>query len=63
MGEARAGRDAKELLSRLKPDLVVIDPDPAKIQMGMAVDVIYQIAPTKDREGNEYLTYYFKPRP
>jgi hypothetical protein len=30
--------------------------------MGMPVEVIYQIAPTKDREGNEYLTYYFQPR-
>ena len=47
----------------VKGNLVGIDPDPAKIQMGMAVDVIYQIAPTKDREGNEYITYCFKPRP
>ena len=47
----------------VKGNLVGIDPDPAKIQMGMPVEVIYQVAPTKDREGNEYLTYYFKPRP
>ena len=39
-----------------------IDPDPAKVKMGMPVEVIYQIAPRKDREGNEYLTYYFQPR-
>jgi hypothetical protein len=26
------------------------------------VEVIYEIAPRKDREGNEYLTYYFRPR-
>ncbi len=39
-----------------------IDPDPEKIRMGMQVEVIYQIAPRKDRDGNEYLTYYFQPR-
>jgi uncharacterized OB-fold protein len=46
----------------VKGNLVGIDPDPAKIQMGMPVEVIYQVAPTKDREGNEYLAYCFKPR-
>ena len=46
----------------VKGNLVNIDPDPEKIRMGMAVDVIYQIAPRKDAEGNEYLTYYFQPR-
>jgi uncharacterized OB-fold protein len=46
----------------VKGNLVDIDPDPEKIRMGMPVDVIYKIAPTKDRDGNEYLTYYFKPR-
>ncbi len=46
----------------VKGNLVGIEPDPDKIQMGMPVEVIYQVAPTKDREGNEYLTYYFKPR-
>jgi hypothetical protein len=28
----------------------------------MPVEVVYEIAPRKDKEGNEYLTYYFKPR-
>ena len=46
----------------VKGNLVGIDPDPKKIQLGMPVEVIYQIAPAKDREGNHYLTYYFKPR-
>jgi len=46
----------------LKGNLVGIDPDPQKIQMGMPVEVIYRTAPTKDREGNEYLTYCFQPR-
>ena len=46
----------------VKGNLIHIDPDPAKVKMGMPVEVIYQIAPRKDREGNEYLTYYFQPR-
>ena len=46
----------------VKGNLINIDPEPEKIQMGMPVEVIYQIAPTKDREGNEYLAYYFQPR-
>jgi len=28
----------------------------------MPVEVIFRVAPIKDREGNEYLTYYFQPR-
>lgn len=46
----------------VKGNLIDIDPDPEKIQMGMPVEVVYEIAPRKDRDGNEYLTYYFKPR-
>jgi uncharacterized OB-fold protein len=46
----------------VKGNLVGVEPDPRKIQMGMPVEVVYGIAPTKDREGNEYLTYSFKPR-
>ena len=46
----------------VKGNLVGIDPDPEKIRMGMPVQVVYEIAPRKDQEGNEYLTYYFKPR-
>lgn len=45
----------------LKGTLKNIEPDPEKIKMGMPVEVIYEIAPRKDREGNEYLTYYFQP--
>jgi hypothetical protein len=45
----------------VKGNLINIDPDPEKIRMGMPVEVIYQIAPTKDADGNEYLTYYFQP--
>ena len=46
----------------VKGNLINVDPDPEKIQMGMPVEVVYQTAPTKDAEGNEYLTYYFQPR-
>ena len=45
----------------VKGNLIGIDADPAKIKMGMRVDVVYKVAPRKDREGNEYLTYYFQP--
>jgi len=46
----------------VKGNLIGIEPDPAKIRMGMPVEVVYEIAPRKDKDGNEYLTYYFKPR-
>lgn len=46
----------------VKGNLVGIDPDPAKIKMGMPVETVFRIAPRKDGEGNEYLTYYFQPR-
>jgi len=46
----------------LKGNLINIEPNPEKIRMGMPIEVIFKVAPTKDREGNEYLTYYFQPR-
>ena len=46
----------------LKGNLINIDADPEKIKMGMPIEVIYQKAPRKDAEGNEYLTYYFQPK-
>ena len=46
----------------VKGNLINIDPVPEKVKMGMPVEVIFKVAPTKDREGNEYLTYYFQPR-
>ena len=46
----------------VKGNLINIDPDPEKIKMRMPVEVVYKIAPNKDAEGNEYLTYYFQPR-
>lgn len=46
----------------VKGNLINIEPDPEHVTLGMPVEVIYQIAPRKDAEGNEYLTYYFQPR-
>lgn len=46
----------------VKGNLINVEPDPEKIRMGMPVEVVYEIAPRKDAEGNEYLTYYFQPR-
>ena len=45
----------------VKGNLINVDPDPEKIEFGMPIEVIYRTAPTKDAEGNEYLTYYFQP--
>ena len=46
----------------VKGNLINIDPVPEKVKMGMPVEVIFKVAPTRDREGNEYLTYYVQPR-
>ena len=35
---------------------------PDHVRMGMKVRLVYDVAPRKDAEGNEYLTYYFEPR-
>jgi hypothetical protein len=46
----------------VKGNLIGIEPVPEKIKLGMKVELVYKVAPTKDREGNEYLAYYFQPR-
>jgi hypothetical protein len=46
----------------VKGNLIGVEPDPEKIKMGMPIEVVYEKAPRKDAEGNEYLTYYFKPK-
>ena len=45
----------------IKTNLIGIDPDPEKISMGMKVEVVFRIAPRKDREGNEYMTFAVQP--
>lgn len=46
----------------VKGNLIHAEPDPKRLAMGMPVEVVYRIAPRKDHEGREYLTYYFQPR-
>lgn len=46
----------------VKGNLIGIEPTPEKVKMGMPVEVTYKVAPRKDKDGNEYLTYYFTPR-
>lgn len=46
----------------VKGNLIGIDPEPEKIEFGMPVETVFKVAPRKDRDGNEYLTYYFQPR-
>jgi uncharacterized OB-fold protein len=46
----------------VKGNLIHVEPTPEKVKMGMPVEVLFRVAPQKDREGNEYLAYYFQPR-
>jgi uncharacterized OB-fold protein len=47
----------------VKGNLINIEPNPEKIQLGMPVEVVYKDAlGRKDREGNGYLSYFFQPR-
>lgn len=47
----------------VKGNLIGVEPDPAKIEMGMPVRVVYKDAlGRKDREGNSYLSYFFEPQ-
>lgn len=45
----------------VKTNLTGIEPDPEKIALGMRIQVVYEIAPRKDGEGNEYMTFYLQP--
>ncbi len=47
----------------VKGNLINIEANPEKIQLGMPVEVVYKDAlGRKDREGNSYLSYFFQPR-
>lgn len=47
----------------VKGNLIGVDPDPNKSHLGMPVEVVYQDAlGRKDKEGNSYVSYFFKPR-
>ena len=46
----------------VKGNLINVEPDPEKIQFGMAVEVVYADAlGRKDKDGNSYISYFFQP--
>jgi uncharacterized protein len=47
----------------IKGNLIDVEPDPEKIAFDMPVNVVFRDAlGRKDREGNNYLAYFFQPR-
>ena len=47
----------------VKGNLVDIEANPKNIEFGMPVEVVYRDAlGRKDKDGNSYLSYFFKPR-
>jgi hypothetical protein len=45
----------------VKGNLIDVEPVPEKLPFDLPVQVVYRKAPRRDKEGNEYLTYYFTP--
>ena len=46
----------------VKGNLIGVEPSPDKIRLGMPVEVVYKDAlGRKDKEGNSYLSYFFRP--
>jgi uncharacterized protein len=46
----------------VKGNLIGVPPDPAKIELGMPVRVVFKDAlGRKDKQGNSYLSYFFEP--
>ena len=45
----------------VKGNLTGIEPDPAKIKLGMPVQVVYRDLERKDDQGNSYFSYFFQP--
>lgn len=47
----------------IKGNLIDVEPDPDKIKFDMPVDVVFDDAlGRKDRDGNAYLSFFFKPK-
>jgi uncharacterized protein len=47
----------------VKGNLIGVEPDPANVEFDMPVEVVYDDAlGRKDRDGNSYISYFFKPR-
>ncbi len=46
----------------IKGNLIDVEPDPEKIPFGMPIEVVFDDAlGRKDKDGNSYLSYFFKP--
>lgn len=45
----------------VKTNMIGVEPTPEAVEPGMRVEVCYEIAPRKDAEGNEYMTFYLRP--
>jgi uncharacterized OB-fold protein len=45
----------------VKGNLIGIEADPAKIKLGMPVQVVYRDLERKDDKGNTYFSYFFQP--
>lgn len=46
----------------VKGNLINIDPDPAKLEFDMPVEVVFDDAlGRKDKDGNSYISYFFQP--
>jgi uncharacterized OB-fold protein len=46
----------------LKGNLIDIEPDPANLEFDMPVEVVFSDAlGRKDKDGNQYLSYFFRP--
>lgn len=47
----------------IKGNLIDVEPDPEKIAFDMPVEVVFDDAlGRKDKEGNSYLSFFFKPK-
>jgi uncharacterized OB-fold protein len=47
----------------IKGNLIDVEPDPAKIEFDMPVEVVFKDAlGRKDRDGNSYLSFFFQPK-
>jgi uncharacterized protein len=46
----------------VKGNLIEVEPDPAKLRLGMPVEVVYRDAfGRRDPSGNAYVSYFFRP--
>ena len=45
----------------LKANLIGVEPDPGRIQVGMEVELVFYTAQQRDEHGREYLVYGFQP--